>query len=367
MTMKPNTELNTMMFFDDALEGERTQLLTELADAVSETRTAADQAAELNEDGEAGLLRLTEIWCAMNGVPAIVIFEGSQSELLANVVAQIYAHLLQHPFHDPVGLAVCVELRYMTDALMLGVWFEYPHSAAYAKEHGELEQYRASNRANLQCKEAIEAAVREHFDGAHLSHDAAKGVIETYGMDRVMLVLANTVQLKDWDGRYSPRNKEWAKTIPNYNSDTVRVGYAVNSHPAVLNGFIDLVREEHLRRQPLTAEDIQAEAERILRELRAPDVPNSPHGTHYMARISPEFLNRAGSKDHDRLMNLLPFRSLTFTGMKGLPGTYATILASEDRTKELRQLRSSVREHLKQEPKQTAPKVPAHKKREPER
>ena len=121
MTMKPNTELNTMMFFDDALESERTYLLT---DAVSETRTAADQAAELNEDGEAGLLRLTEIWCAMNGVPAIVIFEGGQSELLANVVAQIYAHLLQHPFHDPVGLAVCVELRYMTDALMLGEWFE---------------------------------------------------------------------------------------------------------------------------------------------------------------------------------------------------------------------------------------------------
>ena len=124
MTMKPNTELNTMMFFDDALESERTCLLTELADAVSETRTAADQEMELNEDGEAGLLRLTEIWCAMSGIPAVIIFEGSQTELLANVVAQIYAHLLQHPFHDPVGLAVCVELRYMTDALMLGEWFE---------------------------------------------------------------------------------------------------------------------------------------------------------------------------------------------------------------------------------------------------
>ena len=243
----------------------------------------------------------------------------------------------------------------------------YPHSAAYAREHGELEQYRASNNVNRQCKESIEAAVREHFDGMYLSHDAAKGVIETYGMERVAMVLANTVQLQDWDGRYSPRNKEWAKTIPNYNSDTVRVGYAVNSLPAVLNGFIDLVREEHLRRQPLTAEDIQTEAERILRELRAPDVPNSPHRTHYMARISPEFLNRAGSKDHDRLMNLLPFRSLSFTGMKGLPGTYAAILASEDRSKELRQPRPSVQEHLKQEPKQAAPKAPAHKKREPER
>ncbi|EKC75187.1 hypothetical protein OBE_01479 [human gut metagenome] len=62
----------------------------------------------------------------------------------------------------------------------------YPHSAAYAREHGELEQYRASNNVNLQCKESIEAAVREHFDGMYLSHDAAKGVIETYGMERVV-------------------------------------------------------------------------------------------------------------------------------------------------------------------------------------
>ena len=81
----------------------------------------------------------------------------------------------------------------------------------------------------------------------YLSHDAAKGVIETYGMERVALVLANTVQLQDWDGRYSRRNKEWAKTIPNENPETVRCGYVLNSHPAVLDGFIDLVREEQQR------------------------------------------------------------------------------------------------------------------------
>ena len=124
MTMKPNTELDAMLFFDDALETQRSQLLTVMADAISECRTAADQATELNKDGEAGLLRLTEIWCAMNGVPTVIIFEGSQAELLANVVAQIYAHLLQHPFHDPVGLALYVELRYMMASLMLGEWFE---------------------------------------------------------------------------------------------------------------------------------------------------------------------------------------------------------------------------------------------------
>ena len=123
--MKPEILHNDhMMFLDRALETQRTALLTAMADAVSECRTAADQAAELNEDGEAGLLRLTEIWCAMIGAPAIVIFQGGQSELLANVVAQIYAHLLQHPSRDPVGLAVYVELRYMTASLMLGEWFE---------------------------------------------------------------------------------------------------------------------------------------------------------------------------------------------------------------------------------------------------
>lgn len=123
----------------------------------------------------------------------------------------------------------------------------YPHPASFAREHFELEQYRASHKAHVACKEAIEGAVREHFDGMRLSHDAAKEVIDAYGMERVALVLANTVQLQDWDGRYSRRNREWASTIPNFDSDTVRRDYALNSHPAVLDGFIDLVREEQQR------------------------------------------------------------------------------------------------------------------------
>ena len=65
--------------------------------------------------------------------------------------------------------------------------------------------------------------------------------------DQQLLCRINTVQLQDWDGRYSRRNKEWAKTIPNDNPETVRCGYALNSHPAVLDGFIDLVREEQQR------------------------------------------------------------------------------------------------------------------------
>ena len=124
MTMKPNMELNSMMFFEAALEEQRSNLLSDMAAAVSECREAADQAAQLSEDGEAGLLRMTEIWCAMNGVPVIVIFEGGQSELLASVVVQIYAYLIQHPTRGPQGLALYVELRYMIASLMMGEWFD---------------------------------------------------------------------------------------------------------------------------------------------------------------------------------------------------------------------------------------------------
>ena len=66
MIMNPNIlNKNPLMFFDRAVNAQRSQLLTVMADAVSECRTAADQAAELNETGQVGLLRLAEVWSAM--------------------------------------------------------------------------------------------------------------------------------------------------------------------------------------------------------------------------------------------------------------------------------------------------------------
>ena len=55
MIMNPNIlNKNPLMFFDRAVNAQRSQLLTVMADAVSECRTAADQAAELNETGQVG-------------------------------------------------------------------------------------------------------------------------------------------------------------------------------------------------------------------------------------------------------------------------------------------------------------------------
>ena len=188
-------------------------------------------------------------------------------------------------------------------------------------------------------------------------------------------MLANTVQQKEWDERFSPANKAWARTVdipsnPDGFGGERNLDFVVDSHSGLVDLFLSQARQDYLRLQPLTPEEIRAEAARLLQELRAPDTPNSPHGTHYMARVSPDFLARAGTQAHDRLMALLPFRSLAITGMKDLPGTYVTILASEDRSKELRQRRPSVRRQLKQEPRpaeKPEKKSPIYKKKEPER
>ena len=107
-----------------------------------------------------------------------------------------------------------------------------------------------------------------------------------------------------------------------------------------------------------------------MQELRAPDTPNSPHGTHYMARVSPDFLARGRHPGPRPADGAAAVSQLAITGMKDLPGTYVTILASEDRSKELRQRRPSVRRQLKQEPRpaeKPEKKSPIHKKKEPER
>ena len=130
----------------------------------------------------------------------------------------------------------------------------YPYPASYAQEHGELEQYRASSKANAACKEAIEAAIREHYDGNSLDSQAAELVVEAFGLDRTLYVLANTVQQKDWDGRISPGNKAWAKTIPIHaNPDAWgtdrNASFVVNSHPGLTYLFLSTVRQEYCQKQ----------------------------------------------------------------------------------------------------------------------
>ena len=69
----------------------------------------------------------------------------------------------------------------------------YHDSAEHARKFGELDQFRASHWANIDCKKDIEKAIASHFDGMHPDREAVSEVLERYGPERVSMVLAATV------------------------------------------------------------------------------------------------------------------------------------------------------------------------------
>lgn len=229
----------------------------------------------------------------------------------------------------------------------------YPYPAGHAREQGELDVYRASFRANVSCKDAIEAAIREHYRDNRLDAGAVGQVAEQFGQERMLYVLAATVRHFDYDGRISRDNKRWANTIPAYQNgdgmDSDRTAqFVVGAHPGLTDLFLTQARHEQRLRQPLTADEIKTEAARLLGKLQEPVQPNSPGGTHFMAELSPDFAARANSRDTAELQKLLPFRSLALSNLKDRKGVFAVISKEEDRTQPLRSRKPSVRSKLQQ-------------------
>lgn len=236
----------------------------------------------------------------------------------------------------------------------------YQFSFEYAYAHDECAQYNASLNANIACKEAIETAIGKHYTDSCLNSDAAvREVVREFGYDRTLFVLASAIQRMDTDGRVSWKNKEWARTIPIPAEDRKRAYYMVTGcHPGLLNIFTNTARHEHLLSLPLKRADIKAEASRILGQFRDAAEPNSPNGTHFMTQVSPDFWERAKQKDRDRLMDMLPFASLSLSTLNGHRGIYALIAKDEDRSRPLILRKPSVRKKLHEPPAAGDPKPP---------
>ncbi len=132
----------------------------------------------------------------------------------------------------------------------------YRESIPYAREHNELDAYRADTRLNTKCRDAIDAAISQSRYDTHFykMKDAVKQVVDEYGSERVELIMAKIVQGADWDGRYSRQNKEWSKgfEIPQSMKDVYS-----NTHPCLLDGFLTKVREK-----PSVLEALKANTEK---------------------------------------------------------------------------------------------------------
>ena len=188
-----------------------------------------------------------EAWSKHNDVPIVFLSqEAAQQQAarykkIAGNIAKV--HYYAKEMEPETALSALATLKGRMKA-MEAPEVVYLHTAAYAREHGELSIFRQSNRLNRECAQAIDAAITANWNGSSLNPEGMKAVIEKYGERRVNIVLANTVCDMEHDGRFSRDNKEWAKGFPRLESN----GFALSSHPVKLDSFISQIRAGILER-----------------------------------------------------------------------------------------------------------------------
>lgn len=118
--------------------------------------------------------------------------------------------------------------------------------------------------------------------------------------------------------------------------------------------------QEHIA--VLREKRIEAEAKHIIADMKRLGAPNSPEKTRYTVQVSPAFMMLASSKDMDRLAAMLPYKTLALSALKDRHGVYAQIDKSENRDRDIRRPRPSIRAQLKQNKTKLAPKKAAKTK-----
>ncbi len=141
----------------------------------------------------------------------------------------------------------------------------YRESFDYAKEHDELDQYRASRRENDACSAAITDISHDHYNDNILDSETIyTKLCEKYDPDRIALIMANAVIQADWDARYYSNVRKWAAaTVERLNMQSpIKDTPRPTLHPGLMNilaqRIIDV--EQNVQTQKQTQEDKQIEA-----------------------------------------------------------------------------------------------------------
>ena len=127
----------------------------------------------------------------------------------------------------------------------------YNNTVQYAAEHGELEDYRASFKANMACRSAVTEALSKHYKDNRLDTESTlKELKESFTLERIGLVIAVTVREQEWEGRISHTNKEWAKSVPfitdidDWGNDRNAAFRVSAIHTGLIDLFAHTVRKE---------------------------------------------------------------------------------------------------------------------------
>ena len=119
----------------------------------------------------------------------------------------------------------------------------YRYSLNNARHCCEVDKWRESHKANMDCAVAIKKAIGDNFKDNHFNSDCVNAIIKEFGFDRVNFILRYNLKKAQHDERYSKENREWGKGLCAPDSN-MRTEYLINEHPVLLNAFIDSAREE---------------------------------------------------------------------------------------------------------------------------
>lgn len=135
----------------------------------------------------------------------------------------------------------------------------YTKSPAEAREQGEIEIYRESRKANSACADMIDAVLSKHYNNNRIdSESALNDLLERFSADRIALVTALNIRSKDWDGRISRENKEWANEFLANFAPEIRErpdGCFLTTHPGIINLFANTVRSHLEKEKELAAQE----------------------------------------------------------------------------------------------------------------
>lgn len=234
----------------------------------------------------------------------------------------------------------------------------YEHSFQKAAERGETEQFRTSRKLNIECAREIDTALTKYFDD--VPHDlntaamameaAAMEVVDKFGFDRTMIVLANTVRHYSWDGRFSQTIKDWAQTVPRLDSHGIDRDCLIAANAGLVDQFAEQVWYDHDLTRPLETAEIKAEAEHVLKRLQSISAPNSPDRAEFLVPISPEFRARAKPEDYVEMIHMLPFSKPLLTTLPRQKGFFVAIQSSEVRNKHQHLRKPSIKAKLAVKP-----------------
>ena len=121
----------------------------------------------------------------------------------------------------------------------------YKNDFVDARSNGELDIARLSYQTNIACaKDVNDTIAANHNDNILDTDKIISELVEKYGAERVAHVLAARIAHAEWDGRYSPKVKEWARSEMERFSDRFKdqaIDYTVRAHPVLVNAVAEKV------------------------------------------------------------------------------------------------------------------------------